>query len=178
MLTYTKETTVKLEAPFNTKCKNYSFPHIDQLNCSNDCVVKKLAKSNSSFWPSNLPTDDLDSEMYFKKMEDYHILFKDCLQTECVEQDCISARYLIYNKYEKFGYNQDQKFTIRLIYNFAPETLIRYQPRISSEFSSILSFISAPISFWLGLAFFNLFNYLVNLAEFIYQLFKRHSPDS
>lgn len=87
MLTYTKELTQKLEAPYDTKCKNYSHPHIDQLNCSNSCVVKKLSQENSSTWPSNLPTEDIDSNLYFKKIEKYHLTFRECLTQQCVEQD-------------------------------------------------------------------------------------------
>ena len=174
ILTYTKEVTKKLEPPYNTRCKNYSHPHIDQLNCSNSCVVKKLNKGNNTFWPSNIPTDDLKSDLFFKKIDDYHILFKDCLQSECNEQDCISTRYLIYPKYEKFGHSKDAKFTIRLIYNFAPETLIRFQPRISHELSSVLSFITSPLSFFLGLAFFNIFSFLVACLELPYQIFKNY----
>ena len=174
MLTYIKEITQKLEAPYNTKCINYTDPYIDQLNCSNSCVVKRLSAENDSYWPFNLPTDDHESAKYFKKNDDFHLIFNECLKNECFEQDCFSSRYLIFTKYEKFKYDNVQKFTIRLIYNFAPQTLIRYQPRINNEFSSVLSFISAPVSFWLGLAFFHLFNVIVICVEFKYRIFKKY----
>ena len=173
MMTYTKEVTQKLEAPYNTRCINYSHPYIDQMNCSNSCVVEKLSKENSSIWPSNLPTEDLDSNLYFKKIENYHLIFRECLIRDCFEQDCLSSRYLIHTKYEKFDYKMDAKFTIRLIYNFAPQKVIRYSPRVSREFSSALSFITAPLSFYLGIAFYNMFNFAVTCLEIPYQLFKK-----
>lgn len=173
MLTYTKEVTQKLEAPYNTMCKNYSQPHIDQLNCSNSCVIRRLSRDNNSFWPSNLPTEDLDSNLYFKKIEEFHLTFRECLTQECIEQDCRSSRFRIHTKYEKFDYKVSSPFTIRLIYNFAPEKLIRYTPRVSREFSSALSFITAPLSFYLGIAFYNMFNFVVTCLEIPYQLFKK-----
>lgn len=174
MLTYSKEITQKLEAPFDTNCKNYTHPHIDQLNCSHSCCIRKLVKDNSSFWPSGLQTGEIESDLFFKKIENYHLDFKGCIKKECFEQDCISTRYLINAKYEKFNYSNDSKFTIRLIYNFAPEILIKYQPRIAREFSSVLSFITSPLSFYLGIAFFNLFSFFVTCLEIPYELFKKY----
>jgi hypothetical protein len=156
-MAYVKVVTRRLAAPYESDCLHYE-GHTSQWNCTLDCVARLMREQNN-FWPGIVLTDQLqpDNILHFSVSAELSQNLQWCARHTCRHLDCLSEQYLLFSKYAKYSYQSQSNFTIRIIYNYAPEQHVLYQPMFDlSELFSLISFLFSPISFWLGLAFLNI----------------------
>lgn len=156
-MAYVKIVTRRLAAPYESDCLHYD-RHTSQWNCTLDCVVHFMRDQNA-FWPGIVLTDQLQStnRLHFTASAELTQHLQWCQHQLCRRMDCLSEQYMLFSKYAKYSYQSQSNFTIRIIYNYAPEQHVLYQPLFDlSELFSLISFLFSPVSFWLGLAFLNI----------------------
>ena len=162
-MAYVKIVTRRLPYPYESNCLNYG-EQSSQINCTFTCVAQLMNEENAH-WPSIVLTDQLqlDNHLYFGGVGKLSQHLRWCERSMCRQLDCQSEQYLLFYKYAKYSYQFQSNFTIRIIYNYAPEQHVLYQPLFDlSELFSTVSFLFSPVSFWLGLAFLNIALCLIN----------------
>lgn len=157
-MAFRKIVTHRLAAPYESDCSDYGGPYVSQLNCTLACAAQLMGEGGPH-WPSIVLTDQLGAgnRQHFCGSGKFRQHLRWCERNLCQRLDCHSEQYLLFSKYAKYSYHSQANFTIRLIYNYAPEQHVLYQPLFDlSELFSLVSFLFSPVSFWLGLAFLHI----------------------
>jgi len=145
---YERKRYLLLEAPYSTRCFDYSKrSHKSRHECLSDCMIKSAKRRNR--WPSGVPCD--------ASMSINTTVFSKCPTDDCKAPDCKDERYVV--KLDRAERLEPKTTIINRIEIGKPDIIwsdYEYSPKL--ELVEYLCYVGSAISLWFGVSVVGFFS--------------------